>query len=357
MWRKLTEPPAPLGPSVPDDLRRLLARCLAVAPEDRPPLPTVRAAFDRMLEARLPGVARDAPARPLPVAPRPAPVVATDTARPPVPATGPRPGPPLGPRAGGGRSRARWLALVAVLMLVAVALAARSVLDTGDSRDVAAPGGSDDAPVTPSGIGTEAATGTGGAAPARSGDAHSTTATTTRPAAASPTTARPTTVSPTTVTPTTSVGTTTTPPTTTATTTATTTPAVPRSTAPAGAEGGATPAAVGRGPIGEAEATGFVRSYYDLIAAGNLRASWDMLSAGFRQARGLTFERYAAYWRANSVQLQGIRSVPGGSGPEGQVQIDARYNTPDGVVTETDELLLRRNDDGSVRISDQRIVG
>jgi tRNA A-37 threonylcarbamoyl transferase component Bud32 len=118
----------------------------------------------------------------------------------------------------------------------------------------------------------------------------------------------------------------------------------------------APPPAVAAAPIQEDEAIAFVLGYYEQVAAGNFEDTWPSLTAEFRAARNLTFERYASYWHATSIALSNLRFTPGGSG-EGRVRFDAAYTTDRGVVHEVDELTLRRASDGSLVIAEQRRVG
>lgn len=342
MWRKLAEPPPPLPPSVPPRLGRLLTQCLSIDPVDRPPLDVVRAVL-----AEEPG-AEAAAAGPLaePTLRRAAAVAsgagtADGTPSPSRPAVtiAPTP-PPAEPLAGtedstSRRGGGRWV-LLATIVVALVFAAGLLAIDRGSDRnsdevDSALP------VVTQGGADSATASGDGGAAPESDGAASEAPA---PPASPGPeptaSTTVPTTVPETTVAPPTS------PPTTTA------------SPPPEQAAAGSEPA--GRDDeVGRQEAIEFVRDYYERLAGGDLEAGWARLSPDFREARNLTFERYAKYWRNTSVELDKLRYEPGPGPDQARVRFDARYMTGGQVVEETDELTVRRDDDGLV-ITDQRIV-
>ena len=62
------------------------------------------------------------------------------------------------------------------------------------------------------------------------------------------------------------------------------------------------------------------------------------------------------YWRNTSLELGDLRYVPGPAPNEGRVRFAVRYDTFGRVVDETDELTLRREPDGRLVITEQRIV-
>ena len=110
------------------------------------------------------------------------------------------------------------------------------------------------------------------------------------------------------------------------------------------------------GPIDEDEALAFVLTYYEQIAAGEFEATWPQLTQEFRDARNLTFESYSRYWRNTSLELDDLRYLPGPGPDEARVRFAARYTTGGRVIDETDELTLRREADGQLVITEQRIV-
>ncbi len=243
-----------------------------------------------------------------------------------------------------GRTQRSWaaplLAFLAVFLLIAGAV---WLLASGPDAD---PSASEDAPTS------DAATAT--AEPTSTASATSTVA-------AAPVTEPPASVDPATTTPVTTAPPATTPVSVTATTVPPVAPtAAPATVAPATAVPTTAPpflmpAAEG-GPIAEEEALAFVRTYYDQVAAGEYESTWPRLTQEFRDARNLTFESYARYWRNTSLELGDLRYTPGPGLQEGQVRFEARYTTDGRVVEETDELTLRREPDGSLVIAEQRIV-
>ena len=183
------------------------------------------------------------------------------------------------------------------------------------------------------------------------------TPTTATPTTATPTTAAPTTAAPTTATPTTGAPVTTVPVSTSATVAATTTLPPPPTTAdtPITAAPVLTPTPA-LGPADEDEVLAFVLTYYEQVNADEFDASWPTLTQEFRDARNLTFESYARYWRNTSLELDDLRYTPGPGPNEGRVRFAARYDTFGRIVEETDELTLRREQDGRLVITEQRIV-
>ncbi len=114
--------------------------------------------------------------------------------------------------------------------------------------------------------------------------------------------------------------------------------------------------APGARPVGEFEALAFVLNYYEQVAAGEYDASFVKLTPEFRADRNLTIESYSRYWRNTSLELDASRFTPGPGPDEGRVRFDARYTTRSGVVEETDEITVRREDDGQLVITEQRVV-
>jgi hypothetical protein len=98
----------------------------------------------------------------------------------------------------------------------------------------------------------------------------------------------------------------------------------------------------------------FVLTYYDQVAGGEYDATWPSLTQEFRDARNLTFEEYARYWRNTSLELGDLRFTPGPGPNEGRVRFAARYDTFGRIVEETEELTLRRELDGRLVITEQR---
>jgi hypothetical protein len=109
--------------------------------------------------------------------------------------------------------------------------------------------------------------------------------------------------------------------------------------------------------IGEDEAISFVESYYAQVRAGDLEQTWSRLTMQFREARNLTFERYAGYWRNTTIDIGDLRYTPGPGQSEARVRFDARYDTGGQVVDEVDEITLRRDSNGEIVITAQDRVG
>ncbi len=112
----------------------------------------------------------------------------------------------------------------------------------------------------------------------------------------------------------------------------------------------------GSGPISEIEALDFVLNYYEQIAAGEYESTFVKLTPEFRAARNLTLESYTRYWQNTSLEISNSSFTPGPGPDEGRVRFDARYTTSRGVVEETDEITVRREGDGQLVITKQRIV-
>jgi len=100
----------------------------------------------------------------------------------------------------------------------------------------------------------------------------------------------------------------------------------------------------------------FVVAYYDQVNGGDYEAAWPKLTQEFRDARNLTFDGYTRYWRNTSLALDDLRYAPGPAPNEGRVRFAARYDTFGRIVEETDELTLRREQDGRLVITEQRRV-
>ena len=112
----------------------------------------------------------------------------------------------------------------------------------------------------------------------------------------------------------------------------------------------------GSGPISEIEALDFVLTYYEQIAAGEYESTFVKLTPEFRAARNLTLESYTRYWQNTSLEISNSSFAPGPGPDEGRVRFDARYTTSRGVIEETDEITVRREGDGRLVITEQRIV-
>jgi serine/threonine protein kinase len=128
------------------------------------------------------------------------------------------------------------------------------------------------------------------------------------------------------------------------------TPVVPPSTAatvtrPAGGD-----------PIAEPEAVAFIVGYYERVAAGDYEATWESLSPEFRDDRDLSFDDYVAYWERTTLEPRNLRFVPGPGDDQVRIRFDARYDTGTRVIDETDEITLRRRDDGTLTIIEQRTI-
>jgi len=109
-------------------------------------------------------------------------------------------------------------------------------------------------------------------------------------------------------------------------------------------------------PTDEGEVLAFVLSYYEQVNGGEYETSWPKLAPEFRDARNLTFEEYTRYWRNTSLELDDLQFTPGPGADEGRVRFAARYDTFGRIIEETDELTLRREQDGRLVITEQIIV-
>jgi hypothetical protein len=187
----------------------------------------------------------------------------------------------------------------------------------------------------------------------------------TTPATAAPTTAAPTTAAPTTAAPTTEpaaptvAATTTPPPETTAGPGPSATVAPPTAAPTTGPPITGAPALTptpALAPTDEGEVLAFVLSYYEQVNGGEYETTWPKLAPEFRDARNLTFEEYTRYWRNTSLELGDLQFTPGPGADEGRVRFAARYDTFGRIVEETDELTLRREQDGRLVITEQIIV-
>jgi hypothetical protein len=116
------------------------------------------------------------------------------------------------------------------------------------------------------------------------------------------------------------------------------------------------PRPAGEDPIAEPEAVAFLVGYYERVAAGDYEATWESLSPEFRDDRDLSFDDYVAYWERTTIELRNLRFVPGPGDDQVRVRFDARYDTGARVIDETDEITLRRSDDGTLIIIEQRTV-
>ena len=106
--------------------------------------------------------------------------------------------------------------------------------------------------------------------------------------------------------------------------------------------------------IAEPEAVAFVVDYYERVAAGDYEATWTSLSPEFRDDRDLSFDDYVAFWERTTLEPSNLRLVPGPGNDQVRVRFDARYDTGAQVIDETDEITLRRHDDGTLIIIEQR---
>ncbi len=333
-------PVPPLPPVVPRGVADLIREALAKDPASRP-------ASAEVFALRVRREMRDG--RPAPTLTMPA--ATTATAVQPSPAR-------TGGAVGGGMAdppevrrtgTAALLTFLAVILLIAAGVWLFATVSGNDAS-------SEDLPTSDTTATTE--------------PPPSTTLATAPPASAAPVTAAPTTAAPTTAAPTTG------PP---ATTVAATTAAPPVATAgqgppptlspPTAAPTTAAPitappstaapvldATPAIGPTDEEEAFAFVLSYYEQVAGGEYDETWPSLTQEFRDARNLTYEDYTRYWRNTSLELSDLQFTPGPGPNEGRVRFAARYDTFGRIVEETDELTLRRELDGRLVITQQRIV-
>jgi eukaryotic-like serine/threonine-protein kinase len=329
-------PVPPLPPAVPRGVADLIQEALAKDPASRPSSAEVFA-----LRARR--EMRDG--RPAPTLTMPAAAAATATTVQPAPA-------PTGGAVGGGMAdppelrrtgTAALLTFLAAILLISGGVWLFATVSGNDASSEASLS-SDAAATTELPPSTTLAT----AAPA-----------TTAPVAAAPDPAAPVTAAPTTGPPATTIATTTTvPPATTAGQGPSATVAPPTAATTAAPSTAApvldpTPA---QGPTDEEVALTFVLTYYEQVAGGEYDATWPSLTQEFRDARNLTFEEYARYWRNTSLELGDLRFTPGPGPSEARVRFAARYDTFGRIVEETDELTLRREQDGRLVITEQRIV-
>ncbi|MCU1399674.1 MAG: hypothetical protein JWN62_2783 [Acidimicrobiales bacterium] len=309
MWRKLSGPPPDIPSTVPPALANLLTRCLAVAPADRPDLPTVAAELGTMpADTRwlLPATgAADAASSFAP------PSVQAHTDVSPAPAAAPAVAVAGIDHLEWRRSRRTrgWWFVGAVLLLL---LAASAV-----ALAVRAHHGQDSVSMQP-GVATPLST----AAPVT---AAPTTPIVTDAAAASVLASAPVSLVP-------------------APTTSATPAVVPVATA------------ADSPTIGEAEAVEFVRTYYAEVAAGEFDTTWSKLDPGFRSDRNLTFERYRSYWRSTSIAVDQLTFIAGPGQDQAKVRFSAVYTTGGSTAEEVDEVTITRTPDGTLVFSEQRRV-
>jgi serine/threonine protein kinase len=324
----VNDPPPPLPTTVPRPIAELIESALAKDPSQRPASAAdmaqrMRAEMAAMRAAptkAAPTNAAPTNAPPTPTAPRPVPTVVMPASSGPVVG---RALPILGPAA---RLRSRWpsyvggIAVVGLLVLVGLMWARPWAVDS--------------APLEPLSSSTSSAT----AATATS-----------LPPEMPPTSPAPTEPPPTTVPPTTQPPTTVAPTTVAPTTVPTTTQPAPATSAPPAV------APLDGPPMDGEEAVAFVIDYYDRLRAGEYETTWELLSPEFREARNLTFERYVSYWENTTIELRNLRYLSGPGADESRVVFDARYDTGDRIIDETDEITLRQSDDGMIIIR-QRTV-
>jgi serine/threonine-protein kinase len=315
----VNDPPPPLPDTVPRGVADIIESALAKDPSLRPPS---AAKFAQRIRAEMSAI-RSAPTRAMDAgeARTPTPTVVMPVANVPVAS---RPAPLLAPPPRHRSRRSSYLvgsALVALFLLIGLVIWATNRPTTVDSaRDDPSPASTLTTPVA-----TTTTTAT-------------TVAPTTPPPTEPPVTQPPTTQPPTTV-----------PPTEPPPTEAPPTVPPPPPVAPAA------PAPAGRPAVDGNEAVGFVVDYYERLAAGEYETTWELLSPEFRNDRNLTFERYVSYWENTSIELRNLRFVPGPGGNQSRVVFDARYDTGSRIVNETDEITLRHTDDGLI-ITKQRTV-
>lgn len=349
MWRKLSELPPPLPPSVPPALATILNRCLASTPADRPTLAGLSTELHRLSASgavAASSVARQEPTR----------STSRDVIR----------GGPPGALPGAssaevlefqrtiqgsspGRSRHNettfWLAVVAAAALVVAAVAfitfhkSRSAASLSRTLPTAA------IPTAPTSVALPL--------PAVStpvGDADASgqmnRGATNLPSSTS--TLATTAISPAAVAPTSSADTAPIAQSTNPTKIATAPATVPPANAPTAGDV-TTPAM-----ISEPEAIAFVRTYYDEVAAGDYITSWPKLAAEFATSRNLTLDRYSNYWRNTTLVLDQLTFAPGPGDDHARVRFNATYTTAGHTVAEADQLTLRRADDGTLVVTDQR---
>jgi serine/threonine protein kinase len=298
--------PPPLPDTVPTPLRELIESTLAKDPNLRP---ASAAQLATQLRQQMAAV-EAAPTRALPVQPVGGPVEHTVPTR----------VAPLDDRSGSGRSVSIAVAIFLVLLVLAGATVwatTRSSTVENARSDVAVTTG-DTAPIP-----TESP-------PPTEPTPTEPTPTQPTPTEPTPTEPQPTEPQPTELTPTQSA-----PPSTSATTVA----------LPAGGDS-----------IAEPEAVAFVLDYYERVAAGDYETTWESLSPEFRDDRDLSFDDYVAYWDRTTLEARNLRFVPGPGDDQVRVRFDARYDTGTRVIDETDEITLRRRDDGTLIIIEQRTV-
>ncbi|QYG93761.1 serine/threonine protein kinase [Iamia sp. SCSIO 61187] len=286
--RVLTQPPPDLrAHGVAPDLAAVLEAGLAKRPGDRPPTAdALREALEGLdgtggdrpeattvaAAAVVPPPERTAVQAPVADAPPPRAIPSPVPAAAPVPPPpAPRPGPASDPR--GGRGVLVAAGLVAVV-LIAAAVAFALTRGDGDDGDVA----------------TDATTTT--SAPAETAPPATEPETTTTAAEEEETTAS---------------------------TTTTTTPTTTQATTPPSPE------------VTDEDLEDAVTRYYDLVAAGDLDAAWDLLTPRYQAETSR--EAYDDFWgeQIESVQVQGR---PRGDADAGTVALTLRYETGDGSSTE-----------------------
>jgi len=325
--RKLTAPAPLLPPSLPASLTEPIARALDPDPARRPAL----ADFRRQLAAAAVGLGTPvALPPPTPGTAKVATAAATTTqpsgSRPAEVTTRP-------PRRRNGRRAVAVLGALALVALAVGLLAALaggfnrgsqtldSLAPTTTTRPVTAPPASAAAPPTPAPTTV---------APTTAPPAPTTQPLTPPPVPVStaqpPPSPPPATIAPTTIAPTTSAG---------------THPPPAPATEPAAA------------PIQSAlltpdGANAFVRTYYDLVEAGDYEASWSQLAPEFQRGRARSYQYYVDFWNHNDAQVDGVQLVE--STPDHAVVIvDLRLNGSQTPIR--DQLTFRAGPDGQPLIA------
>ena len=95
-------------------------------------------------------------------------------------------------------------------------------------------------------------------------------------------------------------------------------------------------------------ADAFVRTYYDLVEAGQYEASWSRLAPEFQRGRARSYEYYVDFWNQNDAQVDGVQLVD--STPDRAVVIvELRLNGSQTLIR--DQLTLRPGPDGQPLIA------
>lgn len=131
------------------------------------------------------------------------------------------------------------------------------------------------------------------------------------------------------------------------------TPTSPTPTAATTSAAGAPAPDEGTAWLTPTDAERYLRTYYGDVAAGDYQRTWAQLAPEFQSGTARSFEYYAGFWDDNDVELGAVELV-GVNADRAVVTVELRWNGSSEATLE--ELTLRRGDDGTILIAEQRTV-